>query len=238
MAAAVATPLEKQFSTIAGIDNMTSTSVLGSTSITIQFNLDREHQRGGTGRRSRDPASARQSADWDHPAVVLPPEPRGGAGTVQLALTSKTEPLSVLDEIGETTIAQRISMVDGVSQVQVSGQQKYAVRIALNPQALGVARDRRRPGDRGGQRAERQPADRHHVGHGPGHHRTGDGQFVQRRPVRQRSSSPTTILRRSCCATSPPSPTTSRTIGRPPGSTTSGRSCWPSCASRARTRSK
>ena len=53
-----------------------------------------------------------------------------------MTLTSAVEPLSVLDEIGETTIAQRISMVDGVSQVGVWGSQKYAVRIGLNPQAL------------------------------------------------------------------------------------------------------
>ncbi len=135
MAAAVATPLEKQFSTIAGIDNMTSTSVLGSTSITIQFNLDRNINAA-----AQDVEAGIAQALVNLPTGIIPPsffrQNPAAAPVLQLVLTSKVEPLSVLDEIGETTIAQRVSMIDGVSQVQVNGQQKYAVRIALNPEAL------------------------------------------------------------------------------------------------------
>ncbi len=135
MAAAVATPLEKQFSTIAGIDNMTSSSVLGSTSITIQFNLDRNINVA-----AQDVEAGISQALVNLPTGIIPPsffrQNPAAMPVLFMALTSKTAPLSLLDEIGETTIAQRISMVDGVSQVMVWGAQKYAVRIALNPQAL------------------------------------------------------------------------------------------------------
>jgi HAE1 family hydrophobic/amphiphilic exporter-1 len=135
MAAAVATPLEKQFSTIAGIDNMTSSSVLGSTSITIQFNLDRNINVA-----AQDVEAGISQALVNLPTGIIPPsffrQNPAAAPVLLMVLTSNVEPLSTLDEIGETTIAQRVSMVDGVSQVMVFGSQKYAVRIALNPQAL------------------------------------------------------------------------------------------------------
>ncbi len=135
MAAAVATPLEKQFSTIAGIDNMTSSSNLGSTSITIQFNLDRNINAA-----AQDVEAGISQALVNLPTGIIPPsffrQNPAAAPVLFMVLTSGVEPLSVLDEIGETTIAQRISMVNGVSQVMVWGSQKYAVRIALNPQAL------------------------------------------------------------------------------------------------------
>jgi HAE1 family hydrophobic/amphiphilic exporter-1 len=137
MASAVATPLEKQFSTIAGIDNMTSNSVLGSTSITVQFNLARDINAA-----AQDIEAGISQALVNLPTGIIPPsffrQNPAAAPVLFMALTSKVEPLSVLDEIGETTIAQRISMVDGVSQVMVWGSQKYAVRIALNPQALAA----------------------------------------------------------------------------------------------------
>src|SRR5712671_4260375 len=135
MAAAVATPLEKQFSTIAGIDNMTSSSQLGSTSITIQFSLD----------RSIDAAAADVQAAISQtlrslPLGILPPSYRkvnpADQPILYFALTSKTMPLSQLDEYGETFMAQRISMVPGIAQVQVFGGQKYAVRIQLDPTSL------------------------------------------------------------------------------------------------------
>jgi HAE1 family hydrophobic/amphiphilic exporter-1 len=135
MAAAVATPLEKQFSTIAGIDNMTSSSQLGSTSITIQFSLD----------RSIDAAAADVQAAISQtlrslPLGILPPSYRkvnpADQPILYFALTSKTMPLSQLDEYGETFMAQRISMVPGVAQVQVYGGQKYAVRVQLDPTSL------------------------------------------------------------------------------------------------------
>ena len=135
MAAAVATPLEKQFSTIAGIDNMTSSSQLGSTSITIQFSLD----------RSIDAAAADVQAAISQtlrslPLGILPPSYRkvnpADSPILYFALTSKTMPLSQLDEYGETYLAQRISMVPGIAQVQVYGAQKYAVRVQLDPTSL------------------------------------------------------------------------------------------------------
>jgi HAE1 family hydrophobic/amphiphilic exporter-1 len=135
MAAAVATPLEKQFSTIAGIDNMTSSSQLGSTSITIQFSLD----------RSIDAAAADVQAAISQtlrslPLGILPPSYRkvnpADQPILYFALTSKAMPLSQLDEYGETFMAQRISMVPGIAQVQVYGGQKYAVRVQLDPTSL------------------------------------------------------------------------------------------------------
>ena len=135
MAAAVATPLEKQFSTIAGIDNMTSSSQLGSTSITIQFSLD----------RSIDAAAADVQAAISQtlrslPLGILPPSYRkvnpADQPILYFALTSKTMPLSQLDEYGETFLAQRISMVPGIAQVQVYGGQKYAVRVQLDPTSM------------------------------------------------------------------------------------------------------
>jgi len=138
MAASVATPLEKQLSTIAGIDNMTSSSVLGSTSITIQFALDRNINAA-----AQDVQAAISQALVHLPTGIIPPsffrQNPAAAPVLFMVLTSAVEPLSVLDELGETTIAQRISMVNGVSQVMVWGQQKYAVRIALDQPAL-VAR--------------------------------------------------------------------------------------------------
>ncbi len=135
MASAVATPLEKQFSTIAGIDNMTSSSGLGSTSITIQFTLDRDIDAA-----AQDVNAAISQTLRSLPLGILPPSYRkvnpADSPILYLALTSKTLPLSQLDEYGETVMAQRISMTPGIAQVQVYGAQKYAVRVQLDPTAL------------------------------------------------------------------------------------------------------
>jgi len=135
MAAAVATPLEKQFSTIAGIDNMTSTSGLGSTSITIQFSLDRNIDAA-----AQDVQSAIGKVMSQLPPGIIEPSYQkvnpADQAIIYFALTSKLLPFSKLDEYGETVMAQRISMVDGVAQVQVFGSQKYAVRVQLDPTAL------------------------------------------------------------------------------------------------------
>jgi hydrophobic/amphiphilic exporter-1 (mainly G- bacteria), HAE1 family len=135
MAAAVATPLEKQFSTIAGIDNMTSSSGLGSTSITIQFSLDRSIDAA-----AQDVQAAISQTLRSLPQGILPPSYRkvnpADQPIIYFALTSKTMPLSQLDEYGETFMAQRISMVPGIAQVQVYGGQKYAVRVQLDPTSL------------------------------------------------------------------------------------------------------
>ncbi|HEY4129233.1 MAG TPA: efflux RND transporter permease subunit [Gemmatimonadaceae bacterium] len=137
MAATVATPLEKQFSTIAGIDNMTSTSSLGQTQIVIQFALDRNIDAA-----AQDVQAAIAQTSRQLPQGIIPPSYQktnpADAPILTLALTSTEVPLSQLDEYGETTLAQRLSMVGGVSQVLVYGTQKYAVRIQLDPGQLAT----------------------------------------------------------------------------------------------------
>src|ERR1043165_2900247 len=136
MAASVATPLARQFSTIAGLDSMSSASFLGSTSITLQFNLSRNLDAAAQDVQSAIAAAARQlSPTMRAPAPdnkVSPPAPP----VFFLALPSDTMPLYDLDEYGETVMAQRISTVPGVAQVFVYGAQKYAVRIQLDPRQL------------------------------------------------------------------------------------------------------
>jgi HAE1 family hydrophobic/amphiphilic exporter-1 len=135
MASAVATPLEKQFSTIAGIDNMTSTSAIGSSSITLQFTLDRSIDAA-----AQDVQAAIAQTLRNLPPGMLPPSMQkvnpAAQAILYYTLTSALMPLSQLDEYGETLMAQRISMIDGVAQVNVYGSQKYAVRIQLDPNAL------------------------------------------------------------------------------------------------------
>ncbi len=136
MASAVATPLEQQFSTIAGIDSMTSTSTLGSTQITLQFTLERNIDGAAQDVQSSiaavqrllpnempAPPSFRKTNPADQPVLFL-------------TLSSPTLPLSAVDEYAETMLSQRISMVDGVSQVLVYGAQKYALRVRLDPHLL------------------------------------------------------------------------------------------------------
>ncbi len=136
MASSVATPLEQQLSTIAGIDSMTSSSSLGRTNITIQFSLDRSVDGAAQDVQSAisavqrrlpqdmpSPPSFRKSNPADDPVMLL-------------SLNSDTLPLSEVDEFAEIMLAQRISTVDGVAQVQVMGAQKYAVRVKLDPREL------------------------------------------------------------------------------------------------------
>jgi HAE1 family hydrophobic/amphiphilic exporter-1 len=136
MASTVATPLEKQFSTIAGIDNMTSTSSLGSTRITIQFSLNRDIDAAAQDVQAAIAAVSRQlPRDMPAPPSYQKVNP-AQQPILFVALTSPTLPLYQLDEYAENLMAQRISMVSGVAQVQVYGGQKYAVRIQLDPHAL------------------------------------------------------------------------------------------------------
>jgi HAE1 family hydrophobic/amphiphilic exporter-1 len=138
MAAAVATPLEKQFSTIAGIDSMTSTSVLGSTQITIIFNLSRNIDAAAQDVQAAIAQAQRQlPQNMPSPPTYQKVNP-ADQPVLYLALTGPTLPMYSLDEYGQTLMAQRISMVSGVAQVQVFGAQKYAVRIWLNPSALAA----------------------------------------------------------------------------------------------------
>jgi HAE1 family hydrophobic/amphiphilic exporter-1 len=137
MASAVATPLEQQFSTVAGIDEMTSVSSQGQTSITLQFDLDRNIDAA-----AQDVQAAIAQTLRSLPQNMLPPSYRkvnpADQPILYFALTSSTLPLQQVDEYAETFLAQRISMVEGVAQVQVYGSQKYAVRIQVNPQALAA----------------------------------------------------------------------------------------------------
>ena len=138
MASAVATPLEKQFSTIAGIDSMTSSSSLGTTSITLQFDLSRNIDGAA---QDVQAAIARASSQLP-PSMPTPPTYQkvnpADQPILYLAMGSKTQPLYTVDQYAETLMGQRISMVKGVAQVQVYGSQKYAVRIQLDPQALAT----------------------------------------------------------------------------------------------------
>lgn len=136
MASTVATPLEKEFTTIAGIDTMSSVSSQGSTRITIQFVLSRDIDAA-----AQDVQAAISRAVHHLPEdLSSPPSFRkvnpADQPILYLALTSPTMPMSALNEFGETMLAQQISMVDGVAQVSVHGSQKYAVRIELDPYAL------------------------------------------------------------------------------------------------------
>ena len=138
MAASVATPLEQQLSSIAGIDSMTSTSSLGSTSITIQFSLDRNIDGAAQDVQSAIAAVQRRlPRDMPNPPSFRKSNPNDDS-IMLIALSSKTLALSEVNEYAETVMAQRISTVDGVSQVNVFGAQKYAVRVRLDPRALAA----------------------------------------------------------------------------------------------------
>ncbi|MFO0754562.1 MAG: efflux RND transporter permease subunit [Thermodesulfovibrionales bacterium] len=136
MASAVATPLERQFSTIAGLDSMTSTNALGSTQITLQFTLERDIDAAAQDVQAMIAKAGRQlPQDMPSPPSYQKVNP-ADQPVLYLALSSSTLPLSAVNEYADTRIAQRISMVSGVAQVQVFGTQKYAVRAQLDPDAL------------------------------------------------------------------------------------------------------
>jgi hydrophobic/amphiphilic exporter-1 (mainly G- bacteria), HAE1 family len=136
MASAVAMPLEKQFSTIAGVDSMTSSSSQGSTQITLQFNLSRSLDAAAQDVQSMIAKAARDlPQNLPSPPSYQKVNP-ADAPILYLSLSSPTLRLSDVDEYAETLIAQRISMVSGVAQVSVFGAQKYAVHAKLDPKAL------------------------------------------------------------------------------------------------------
>src|SRR5262245_53563562 len=138
MASAVATPLENQFSMIAGLNSMTSTNSLGSTQVTLEFDLSRNLD----GAAVDVQAAITQAARLLPPGMPTPPTftkvNPADQPILYLALTSSTMTPWALDEYAETRIAQRISMVSGVAQVQVLGSQKYAVHAQLDPRALAA----------------------------------------------------------------------------------------------------
>ena len=140
MAAAVATPLEGQFSTIAGLDSMTSTSAQGSTSITLQFSLDRDIDAAAQDVQAAISAALRRLP----PSLPAPPSFRkvnpADSPIFYIAISSPTLPLSLVNEYAETQLAQHLSTISGVAQVQIFGSQKFAVRIQANPDQLASRR--------------------------------------------------------------------------------------------------
>ena len=137
MASSVATPLEKRFSTIAGLDVMTSSSGQGSTGLTLQFTLDRDIDDAAADVNAAIAQTLRQLPQGMVPPSYQKVDPSAQA-IIYFALTSPTLPLSTLNEYAETNISQKLSTVEGVAQVSVYGSQKYAVRIQLDPQALAA----------------------------------------------------------------------------------------------------
>jgi len=135
MASTVATPLERQFSQIAGVDSMDSFSIAGRSRITLQFSLERDIDSA-----AQDVQTAIAQAMRRLPEGIEPPSLRkvnpGDFAIIILALSAKTLPLHELNDFAETNIAQRLSTINGVAQVTVFGQQKYAVRVFVNPEAL------------------------------------------------------------------------------------------------------
>jgi len=135
MASAVATPLEREFSTIAGVRSISSSNAQSVTTITIQFALD------------RDVDAAAQDVQSAISQAILPPMPRPPTYAKQnpseqpilyFAMNSTTLPLYTVNEYAETALAQRISTVSGVSRVQIFGAQKYAVRVQVDPDKLAA----------------------------------------------------------------------------------------------------
>src|SRR6202790_706626 len=136
MASSVATPLENQFSTISGLSSMTSVNSLGSTQITLGFDLNRNLDGAAVDVQAAITQAPRP------PPQGMPTPPTftkvnpADQPILYLALTSKTVPLWTLDEYGETQVAKRLSMIGGVAQVQVLGAQKYAVHVQMDPHSL------------------------------------------------------------------------------------------------------
>jgi HAE1 family hydrophobic/amphiphilic exporter-1 len=138
MASAVATPLERQFTGIAGLDSMSSVSSSGSTSITLQFDLGRDIDGAAVDVQT----AIAEAMPLLPPGMPSPPSFRksnpADSPVIMLLLSSDTVPLWVLDEYAEQTVAQRISMINEVAQVSVMGAQKYAVRVQVDPDKLAA----------------------------------------------------------------------------------------------------
>ena len=136
MASAVSMPLEKQFATIAGLTQMTSTSTLGQSLITLQFDQARNMDGAALDVQAAITAASKQMP----PQMTIPPTfakvNPASQPVIYLAVSSDTLPLHEVDYYAETLIAQRVSRVGGVAQVQVNGSQVYAVRVQVNPQRL------------------------------------------------------------------------------------------------------
>src|SRR6202790_2478064 len=138
MASSVATPLEEQFGQIPGVTQMTSSSALGTASITLQFDLSRDIEGAATDALAAINAAGGQLP----PAMIYPPTIRkvnpADTPILVLALTSDTLPLTTIDAYAENILFQKISQISGVGLVSLGGQQKPAIRVQVNPQALAA----------------------------------------------------------------------------------------------------
>src|ERR1700688_141022 len=136
MASSVTAPLERQFGQVPGLSQMTSTSSFGSSVITLQFNLDQnidiEEQQV---QAAINAAQTYLPTDLPNPPIYSKVNP-ADSPILTLALTSKTLPLSQVEDLADTAMAQKISQITGVGLVSISGGQKPAVRIQANPTAL------------------------------------------------------------------------------------------------------
>src|SRR5262252_325592 len=136
MAATVATPLERQFGQIAGVTQMTSSSTLGSTQITLQFDLNRNVDAAAQDVQAAITAAGRQLPQ----TLTSPPTYRkvnpADSPVLILAAHSDTLPLTQVDDFADTVIAQQISQISGVAQVVIGGEQKPAIRIDVDPAKL------------------------------------------------------------------------------------------------------
>jgi hydrophobe/amphiphile efflux-1 (HAE1) family protein len=138
MASTVATPLETQFAQINGVAQISSTSVLGTSQITIQFDLDRNVDAAAT-----DILEAINAAQGSLPkSMPSPPTFRkvnpADSPILILAVQSDTLPLTRVDDVAENQLAQQISQIAGVAQVQIGGQQKPAIRVQIDPARLAA----------------------------------------------------------------------------------------------------
>jgi len=138
MASAVAQPLERQFSQIAGVTQMTSTSTLGATSIALQFDLNRDIDAAAQDVQSAIAAAGRQlPTDMPSPPTYRKVNPADSPVLV-MGVHSDTLPLTVVDDYADTILAQQMSQIDGVSQVSIGGEQKPAVRVQVDPAKLAT----------------------------------------------------------------------------------------------------
>ncbi|HXR04591.1 MAG TPA: efflux RND transporter permease subunit [Verrucomicrobiae bacterium] len=138
MASAVATPLEKQISTVAGVDSMSSISAQGVAQITIQFSLDRDIDAAAQDVQAAIAKAARQlPPNMPTPPTYSKVNP-ADAPVLYVAMSSPTLPISTVDNYAENLLAQEISMINGVAQVSVYGSQQYAVRIQVDPDKLSA----------------------------------------------------------------------------------------------------
>jgi HAE1 family hydrophobic/amphiphilic exporter-1 len=138
MASAVALPLEKQFSTISGLTAMNSSNLQGSTNITLQFDLSRDIDAAAQDVQTMIARASRQlPPQMPSPPTYMKVNP-GDYPVMLLVMRSPSLPLTTVNEYADSNVSQRISMVNGVAQVNVFGPQKYAVRIDVDPRKLSA----------------------------------------------------------------------------------------------------